>query len=768
MTRAARHARFTIVLLLIVALMGCSNLLGGGSDGGSGDGTNQETDDDGTGGENDDDTQNQSDGGTALLSIENNESVDIELFPGSYSLGSPGSSEAIQEGTAVASGQVEADVSFPADRTFNMWYTYTDPSDSSATVYVRLVQSVNGKLSVFDLEADAEYTLELGLPNDTYSFYRTDTGGQVAAPAIAPDPGSYDGPTAVAIDSATQGATIYYTLDGTTPTISSTQYTDPFIISSDTTVKAFATADGLTDSDVVTASYAIQSQDTSSDTERPTVETFTGPSDVTQSTVWFHELTGSDNTGIVAWQITEGYDRPSAGDPNWKAFKPDSHELSSTGYTTLYAWAKDGAGNVSFGESHEVTYEIDDTPPSPVTNLEIASSTETTATLMWTDPPDKDLADILVTYSPNGSDPVAVTPGVEEKQFTDLDPDTDYTFSVTTVDGNGNESGTATATLSRALLEFVKNYTVEDGLAAGSDSRIDNVSVDGDTIIVGYSYNNHAVPISVSTDGGDNWTHYTTDDGLPTNDAPADVYVRGNSYYVAWDNSNNDYGLAVSKDGGTSWETHTDIDPNPYQEKLRSVYVDSEGSIYVGMFSSYADEGGVAILDASESSWSNYHTSNSDLVSNRVSEVIVDSGTLYVATQGGLSVTSDPNSAWTNYTTELPDSDIDDVHVNGQYIVLATFNGVIWSSDGGDTWTSEDQFVNAADSVYYDGSYLYAVTNGLHVSADGGQSWQDYMPDGTWGNQPNEVVVDGTKVYVASWYSSTSYPAGLTVFEIVN
>ena len=51
-------------------------------------------------------------------------------------------------------------------------------------------------------------------------------------------------PTEVSITCATSGAKIYYTTDGNTPTTSSTEYTAPFELSTTTTVKAIAYADG--------------------------------------------------------------------------------------------------------------------------------------------------------------------------------------------------------------------------------------------------------------------------------------------------------------------------------------------------------------------------------------------------------------------------------------------------------------------------------------------------------------------------------------------
>ncbi len=59
----------------------------------------------------------------------------------------------------------------------------------------------------------------------------------------------------VTIACATTGATIYYTTDGSDPTISSTEYSEPFEVSSSVTIKAIATKTGFYDSSVATESF---------------------------------------------------------------------------------------------------------------------------------------------------------------------------------------------------------------------------------------------------------------------------------------------------------------------------------------------------------------------------------------------------------------------------------------------------------------------------------------------------------------------------------
>lgn len=56
----------------------------------------------------------------------------------------------------------------------------------------------------------------------------------------------------VKIIAPTEGSTIYYTLDGSTPSRVSNEYIGSFEVFKSTTIKAIAVKDGLLDSDVVT------------------------------------------------------------------------------------------------------------------------------------------------------------------------------------------------------------------------------------------------------------------------------------------------------------------------------------------------------------------------------------------------------------------------------------------------------------------------------------------------------------------------------------
>jgi len=77
----------------------------------------------------------------------------------------------------------------------------------------------------------------------------------VATPTLSPNGGNFAGFVSVAIQSATSGAPIYYTTDGSTPTQSSTLYTGAMTLTNSATVNAKAFKSGYSPSAVASASF---------------------------------------------------------------------------------------------------------------------------------------------------------------------------------------------------------------------------------------------------------------------------------------------------------------------------------------------------------------------------------------------------------------------------------------------------------------------------------------------------------------------------------
>ena len=101
--------------------------------------------------------------------------------------------------------------------------------------------------------------------NTTYEFDKNNTIVSLvrkpATPTFSPVAGAVVAGTPVAISTKTDGATIYYTTDGTEPTTTSSVYSAPIEITTAVTIKAIAVKDQLT-SEVATAEYTINAEPT--------------------------------------------------------------------------------------------------------------------------------------------------------------------------------------------------------------------------------------------------------------------------------------------------------------------------------------------------------------------------------------------------------------------------------------------------------------------------------------------------------------------------
>lgn len=106
----------------------------------------------------------------------------------------------------------------------------------------------------------------------------------VDTPTLTPNGGNFFTSQNVSMSTTTPNAQIRYTLNGTTPTASSTLYTNPVPINSNTTVKARAFRTGYTPSGVRTAVFTIEQLQLPTPSINPTPGTYAGSVNIYLST----------------------------------------------------------------------------------------------------------------------------------------------------------------------------------------------------------------------------------------------------------------------------------------------------------------------------------------------------------------------------------------------------------------------------------------------------------------------------------------------------
>jgi uncharacterized repeat protein (TIGR03803 family) len=125
----------------------------------------------------------------------------------------------------------------------------TTPTTSS-TKYTSAI-TVSSTETIEAIAVASGYT-NSAVATATYTISTTPTA---ATPAFIPGSGAFTGSHGVTITDSTPGATIYYTIDGTTPSTSSAMYTGTITISSTVTIQAIAVAKGYSNSAVASATY---------------------------------------------------------------------------------------------------------------------------------------------------------------------------------------------------------------------------------------------------------------------------------------------------------------------------------------------------------------------------------------------------------------------------------------------------------------------------------------------------------------------------------
>lgn len=139
----------------------------------------------------------------------------------------------------------------------------------------------------------------------TTGIYTVSSSNQVSAPVVSPIGGNFVFPQTVSLSTSTAGATIYFTLDGSTPNSQSTVYTDPLSVRSTTTLKAVALKTGMTTSMITETTFsfgAITSTSIWNNVSFPSQSNvFTMAFDVIPSAVGIDAVTGISSASASAY-----------------------------------------------------------------------------------------------------------------------------------------------------------------------------------------------------------------------------------------------------------------------------------------------------------------------------------------------------------------------------------------------------------------------------------------------------------------------------------
>ena len=305
-----------------------------------------------------------------------------------------------------------------------------------------------------------------------------------------------DSSVSVEMATATEGAKIHYTTDGTTPTKASTTYTEAVTVNADTTFTAIAVKDGIEDSPISYAKVSIVTK-TITDTQTIEKEYVSAVEFAAKDTDSGVELTLSTaTTGAAIYYTTDGT-TPSASSTAYTA------AITVSENTTIKAIAvKDG---------------IEDSPVS-VATVRIRKITQlvdkiyASAVFFATEANDDGTVTVTMTSATSGAEICYTTDGSTPTTSSEK-----YTSALTVSENTSfaaiaTKSGIESSPVSYARVSITEktvtkietqiNYVAKTYAEAVSYSLTKNAD---DTV---------SVTMATSTDGAE--IHYTTDGSVPT------------------------------------------------------------------------------------------------------------------------------------------------------------------------------------------------------------------------------------------------------------
>ena len=200
----------------------------------------------------------------------------------------------VTEGKTESSAQVTWDTTTPASGSY-------DPS-----VLTEQTVTLKGTVTCPD-SIDAN-----GVSLTTIITITISAAGIVGAPTANPTAGAYTENQSVTLTSSTEGATIYYTTDGSEPTITggtTKQYKAPILVTGTegqiitTSIKAIAVKSGMQDSSVETFTYTIKQESQTPGVIAPSITTQPGNATVKVGETANFTIVASGTDITYQWQI---------------------------------------------------------------------------------------------------------------------------------------------------------------------------------------------------------------------------------------------------------------------------------------------------------------------------------------------------------------------------------------------------------------------------------------------------------------------------------
>jgi hypothetical protein len=360
-------------------------------------------------------------------------------------------------------------------------------------------------------------------------------------PTFNPAGGSYAAAQNVTISDTAKGANIYYTLDGSVPTVNSTLYTGPIAISKSTTLSAIATATGFSNSGVQSATYVV-GQGVATPVITPAGGTFNAATPVT--------ITDA-TAGAIIYYTVDG-STPSASST------PYTGSISVATNETINAIAVTPNGSSSVATA---SFTISVTAAAPPTFSPAAGTFSSTQTVMLSDA----TPGATIFYTVDGSMPTTSSPQYNASGISVATSETikaiatapgfgasavssaAYTINVTVASPTfspaaGTYMAATTVTLSDATAGATIYYTTDGSSATTSSPQyipgttVITVSSPTDTInaiaAVGSTHSTMATAV-YTINLGPSYSGTVMSGTLPVNGAKVQMYAAGNSGYAS-------------------------------------------------------------------------------------------------------------------------------------------------------------------------------------------------------------------------------------------